>query len=134
MRSNGINQNKLAMKYFLLFLGLAVGLQGNAQLISPEGTELNSKVALAFEGIELVEVKPGVWDYSLEGLNDSDSADYRASKLYFDLGSACVNATKVRKNKRKQISSSGWLFHFEDCDVWYLVFPGGTVRGGVYFK
>lgn len=122
------------MKKLFLVAAATLGFQANAQLKSPEGIELNSKVALAFEGIELIEVKPGVWDYTLEGLNDSDSADYRAYKLYFDLGSACINATKAFKNKRKQNSSYGWLFHFEDCDVWYLVFPGGTVSGGVYFK
>ncbi len=122
------------MKNLILIAATILGFQANAQLKSAEGIELNSKVALAFEGIELVEAKPGVWDYTLEGLNDSDSADYRAYKLYFDLGSACINATKVRKNKREQISGSGWLFHFEDCDVWYLVFPGGTVGGSVYFR
>lgn len=120
----------------LIFIAAAIlGFQVNAQVKSPAGIELNSKVALAFEGIELVEFQSGVWDYTLNGLNDSDSADYRAYKLYFDLGSACINATgtQSRKNKRLKLPP-GWLFHFEDCDVWYLVLPGGTVSGSITFK
>ena len=119
------------MKKLILIAAVILGFQSNAQVKSPTGTELNSKVALAFEGIELIEVKPGVWDYTLEGLNDSDSADYRAYKLYFDLGSACINATKIPKS---DVTIFGYIFHFEECDVYYMCMYGGTVRGLVHFK
>jgi len=119
------------MKNIILFLAATLGFQANAQLKSPEGIEINSKVALAFEGIEFVQYEPGVYDYAIEGLNSSDSADYLAYKLYCDLGSACINATKIPKS---DVTSFGYIFHFEECDVYYMCMYGGTVRGLVHFK
>ena len=119
------------MKNIILFLAATLGFQANAQLKSPEGIEINSKVALAFEGIEFVQYKPGFYDYTLEGLDDSDSADYRAYKLYSDLGSACINATKIPKS---DVTIFGYIFHFEECDVFYMSMYGGVVMGGVRFK
>jgi len=119
------------LKFFLFILSLSYGLQAYAQLKSPEGIELNAKVALAFEDIEFVQYKPGVYDYALEDLNESDSADYSAYKLYSDLGNACINATKIPGD---DLTSFGYIFHFEDCDVWYLSLYGGIVKGSIHFK
>jgi hypothetical protein len=83
------------MKKLFLIAAAILAFQANAQLKSPEGIELNAKLSLAFEGIEFVQYKPGVYDYTLDGLNDSDSADYRAYKLYSDLGNACINESLV---------------------------------------
>jgi hypothetical protein len=123
--------NPTIMKNIILFLAATLGFQANAQLKSPEGIELNSKVALAFEGIELIKYEPGVYDYVIEGLNSSDSADYRAYKLYSDLGSACINATKIPKS---DVTVFGYIFHFEECDVFYMSMYGGTLRGLVRLK
>jgi hypothetical protein len=119
------------MKKLFLIAAAILAFQANAQLKSPEGIELNSKVALAFEGIELIKYEPGVYDYIIEGLNSSDSADYRAYKLYSDLGSACINATKIPKS---DVTVFGYIFHFEECDVFYMSMYGGTLRGLVRFK
>ncbi len=119
------------MKKLFLIAAAILAFQANAQLKSPEGIELNSKVALAFEGIELIKYEPGVYDYIIEGLNSSDSADYRAYKLYSDLGSACINATKIPKS---DVTVFGYIFHFEECDVFYMSMYGGTLRGLVRLK
>jgi hypothetical protein len=119
------------MKKLFLIAAAILAFQANAQLKSPEGIELNSKVALAFEGMELIKYEPGVYDYIIEGLNSSDSADYRAYKLYSDLGSACINATKIPKS---DVTVFGYIFHFEECDVFYMSMYGGTLRGLVRFK
>ena len=126
-----INIKLNKMKNLVLIAALIVGFQATAQIKSPEGIELNSKVALAFEGIEFVQYEPGVYDYAIEGLNYSDSADYLAYKLYSDLGSACINATKIPKS---DVTSFGYIFHFEECDVYYMSMYGGTLRGLVRFK
>ena len=119
------------MKKLFLIAAAILAFQANAQLKSPKGIELNAKLALAFEGIEFVQYEPGVYDYVIEGLNYSDSADYLAYKLYSDLGSACINATKIPKDKEINF---GYIFHFEECDVFYMSMYGGTLRGLVRFK
>lgn len=119
------------MKKLFLITAAILGFQANSQLKSPEGVELNTKVTLAFEGIEFVHYELGIYDYALEGLNDSDDADYRAYKLYYDLGNTCINATKVPKDEEINF---GYIFHFEDCDVWYLCLYGGILKGSVHFK
>jgi len=106
------------MKYFLLYLGLTFGLQANAQV-------------KALEGIELKYVKPGIYDFTLEGLNESDSLDYVAYKLLMDLKNECVNTSELPKGYFEDLNF-GYLFRFKEHNVWYLCYNGGLVMGSVY--
>jgi len=108
------------MKYFLLSLSLSLGFQANAQIKALEGVELNY-------------YKPGVHDFTIEKLNDSDSADYFAYNLLVNLNDECINSTRVPRDKDGEINF-GFIFHFEEYDVWYLCLYGGTIKGSLQKK
>jgi hypothetical protein len=106
------------MKYFLLILSLSFGFQANAQI-------------KALEGVKLEYAEPGIYDFTLEGLNDSDSADYFAYKLSVDLYNECLSVSELPKGYFEDLSF-GYLFRFEEHKVWYLCYRGGLVMGSVY--
>jgi len=106
------------MKYFLLILSLSLGFQANAQI-------------KALEGVKLEYAKPGISYFTLDGLNDSDSADYFAYKLLADLNDECVSVSELSKGYFEDLSF-GYLFRFEEHKVWYLCYREGLVMGSVY--
>ena len=106
------------MKYFLLILTLSLGFQANAQI-------------KALEGVKLEYAEPGIYDFTLEGLNDSDSADYFAYNLRVDLYNECLSVSELPKGYFEDLSF-GYLFRFEEHKVWYLCYRGGLVMGSVY--
>ena len=106
------------MKYFLLILSLSLGFQANAQI-------------KALEGVKLEYAEPGIYDFTLEGLNESDSADYFAYKLLSDLNDECVSVSELSKGYFEDLSF-GYLFRFEEHKVWYLCYREGLVMGSVY--
>jgi hypothetical protein len=107
----------ITMKNLILFLAVLLGTQANAQVKALEGVELNY-------------YKPGVHDFTIEKLNDSDSADHFAYSLLVDLNNECINSTRVPRDKDGEINF-GYIFHFEEYDVWYLCLYGGTIKGSL---
>ena len=106
------------MKYFLLILSLSFGFQASAQI-------------KALEGVKLEYAEPGFYHFTLEGLNDSDSADYFAYKLRVDLTNECLSFSRLPKGYVEDLSF-GYLFHFEGHEVWYLCYREGLVMGSFY--
>ena len=106
------------MKNIILFLAATLGFQANAQI-------------KALEGVKLEYAEPGIYDFTLDGLNDSDSADYFAHKLLSDLNDECVSVSELPKGYFEDLSF-GYLFRFEEHKVWYLCYRGGLVMGSVY--
>jgi hypothetical protein len=105
------------MKNIILFLAALVTFQANAQV-------------KALEGIKLEYVEPGVYNFTLDGLNESDSADCLAHKLLVDLNSECVSASKLPRGYFEDLYF-GYLFRLEEHNVWYLCYKGGLVMGSV---
>ena len=106
------------MKNIILFLAATLGFQANAQI-------------KALEGVKLEYAEPGIYDFTLDGLNDSDSADYFAHKLLSDLNAECVSVSELPKGYFEDLSF-GYLFRFNEHKVWYLCYSGGLVMGSVY--
>lgn len=106
------------MKNIILFLAVILGFQANSQV-------------KALEGVKLEYVKPGIYDFTLEGLNDSDSADYFAYKLFGDLKNECTSMSELPKGYYEDLSF-GYIFRFNEHKVWYLCYSGGLVMGSVY--
>jgi hypothetical protein len=110
--------NPTIMKNIILFLAATLGFQANAQI-------------KALEGVKLEYAKPGISYFTLDGLNDSDSADYFAYKLLADLNDECVSVSELSKGYFDDLSF-GYLFRFKEQNVWYLCYSGGLVMGSVY--
>lgn len=108
------------MKNIILFLAVILGFQANAQIKALEGVELNY-------------YKPGVHDFTIEKLNESDSADYFAYNLLVNLNDESINSTRVPRDE-EGIINFGYIFHFEEYDVWYLCLYGGTIKGSLQKK
>jgi hypothetical protein len=110
--------NPTIMKNIILFLAATLGFQANAQI-------------KALEGVKLEYAKPGISYFTLDGLNDSDSADYFAYKLLADLNDECLSVSELSKGYFEDLSF-GYLFRFKEQNVWYLCYSGGLVMGSVY--
>lgn len=106
------------MKYFPLILSLSLGFQLNAQI-------------KALEGVKLEYAEPGTYYFTLDGLNDSDSADYFAYKLLVDLNDECISVSELPKGYFEDLSF-GYLFRFNEHNVWYLCYSEGLVMGSFY--
>jgi hypothetical protein len=103
------------MKKLFLIIAAFVGFQLSAQVKS-------------IEGLKLTKVEEGLFDFTIK--ND----DYKAHKLVKSLAEECTAYTAIPQEVIGKDGICGYFFHFEDCDVLYILLRGGTVKGSVIEK